>query len=120
MVGATPDDLRKPRWPPTCGERCRTVDAKASQIRLPPLEAPGHPYAIPGTHFAVIGTGNPVSQPIESLNVNQPQFGRLRPLADQTAFPAPPPAILCMPIIAADRATGLVPELTRLLGGPGG
>ena len=58
-----------------------------------------------------------MSQPIESLNVNQPQFGRLRPLADQTGFPAPPPAILCMPIIVADHA-GLAPELQRLLGAP--
>lgn len=88
-------------------------------IRLPPLDAPAHPYAITGTHFAVIGTGNPVSQPIESLNVNQPQFGRLRPLADQTGFPAPPPAILCMPIIVAGGA-GLATELARLLGDPRG
>lgn len=85
-------------------------------IRLPPLDAPVHPYAIQGTHFAVIGTGNPVSGPIQSLNVNQPQLSRLRPLADQTGFPAPPPAILCMPIIVADGA-GLATELERLLGG---
>ncbi len=84
-------------------------------IRLPPLDAPGHPYAISGTHFAVIGTGNPVTQPIESLNMNQPQFGTLRPLADQTGFPAPPPSILCMPIIEVASASTAA-ELGHLLG----
>jgi hypothetical protein len=90
------------------------------QIRLPPRDAPDNPYAIPGTHFAIVGTGNRVSQPIESLNVNQPQFGRLRPLADQTGLPAPPPAVLRMPIIVADGDGGLATELARLLDDPPG
>src|SRR5207247_2064029 len=73
----------------------------AGLIPLPPLDPPHHPYVPAGTHLAVIGTGNPVSQPVESLNLNQPQFGRLRPLAEQTAFPSPSPAILRLPIIVA-------------------
>jgi hypothetical protein len=87
----------------------------AGLLHLRPLDAPDHPYAIKGTHFAVIGTGNPVSQPIESLNLNQPQFGRLRPFADQTGFSAPPPAILRMPVIEAGRPS-MARELSRLLG----
>jgi hypothetical protein len=88
----------------------------AGLFHLPPLDPPGHAYAIAGTHFAVIGTGNPVSQPIDSLAVNQPQSGRLRPLADQTGFPAPPPAILRLPVIVASGPV-LEAELARLLGG---
>jgi DUF1680 family protein len=87
----------------------------AGLYHLPPLDPPDHAYAIPGTHFAVIGTGNPVSLPIDSLAVNQPQLGRLRPLADQTGFPAPPPAVLRLPVIVAEGPV-LAAELARLLG----
>jgi hypothetical protein len=93
------------------------VADSAGLFYLPPLDPPEHAYAITGTHFAVIGTGNPVSQPIESLAVNQPQFGRLRPLADQTGLPAPPPAILRLPVIVA-KGPVLEAELDRLLGRP--
>jgi hypothetical protein len=84
-------------------------------ISLPVLDTTVQPYAIVGTHFAVIGTGNPVSGPIESLNTNQPQLSRLRPLADQTGLPAPPPSTLCTPIVVAADA-GLKTELAHLLG----
>jgi len=87
----------------------------AGLFHLPPLDPPDHVYAIPGTHFKVIGTGNPIAQPIESLAINQPQLGRLRPLADQTGLAAPPPAILRLPIIVA-KGPVLEAELTRLLG----
>jgi hypothetical protein len=87
----------------------------AGFFHLPPLDPPDHAYAIPGTHFAVIGTGNPVALPVESLAINQPQLGRLRPLADQTGLAAPPPAILRLPIIVA-KGPVLEAELTRLLG----
>src|SRR5438477_457147 len=72
---------------------------QAGVFQLPPLDPPDHPCALAGTHFAVIGTGNPVALPVESIAVNQPQLGRLRPLADQTGLSAPPPAILRLPII---------------------
>ena len=88
----------------------------AGLFHLPPLDPPDHAYAIAGTHFAVIGTGNPVAQPLDSLAINQPQFGRLRPLADQTGFPAPPLAMLRLPVIVAEGPV-LEAELARLLGG---
>jgi hypothetical protein len=88
----------------------------AGLIHLPSLDSPDRPYVIDGTHLAVIATGNPVSQPVQSLNLNQPQFGRLRPLAEQTAFPSPPPAVLRLPLIVAGGAA-LATELARLLGG---
>jgi hypothetical protein len=87
----------------------------AGLFHLPPLDPPDHAYAIAGTHFAVIGTGNPVSLPIESLATNQPQLGRLRPLADQTSCPAPPPALIRLPVIVAEGPV-LQTELARLLG----
>ncbi|MCA1648339.1 MAG: glycoside hydrolase family 127 protein [Chloroflexi bacterium] len=88
----------------------------AGLIHLPPLDPPDHAYAIAGTHFAVIGTGNPVAQPIDSLAVNQPQLGRLRPLADQTGLSAPPPAVVRMPVVVAS-GTVLKAELARILRG---
>ena len=84
------------------------------RIRLPPLDAPDHPYAIEGTHFKVVATGNPVAQQVESLNLNQPQSGRLRPLAEQTMFPAPPPVTVNSPILYAN-GERLGAELAHLL-----
>jgi len=101
----------------TCAVAVPAADS-AGLVHLPPLDPPDHAYAIAGTHFAVIGTGNPVSQPIESLAVNQPQFGRLRPLADQTGLPAPAPAILRLPVIVASGPV-LEAELAHLLRSPG-
>ncbi len=100
------------------GTACAIVVPPADSdglFHLPPLDRPDHAYAISGTHFAVIGTGNPVAQPVESLAINQPQLGRLRPLADQTGLPAPPPAILRLPVIVAEGEL-LESELARLLG----
>ena len=88
-------------------------------IRLPPLDPPDHRYAIAGAHLAVIATGCAASELVESLAFMQPQFGRLRPFAEQTANPAPPPASLRFPVIVA-RTAGPASELARLLGGPGG
>jgi DUF1680 family protein len=88
----------------------------AGLTHLPSLDPPNHPYVIAGTHLAVIATGHPASEPVDSLNLRQPQFGRLRPLAEQTAFPSPPPTILRLPIIVAGSAD-LATELARLLGG---
>jgi hypothetical protein len=100
---------------PACAVAVPPADA-LGLMHLPPLDAPSHPYAIAGTHFAIVGTGNPVSQPIESLNLNQPQVSRLRPLADQTGFPSPPPSVLRQPIVVAAEA-GLAADLARLLSG---
>jgi Beta-L-arabinofuranosidase, GH127 middle domain/Beta-L-arabinofuranosidase, GH127 catalytic domain len=100
-----------------CAVVVPTADA-GGLLRLPPLDATDHPYAIAGTHFLVVGTGNPVSLPIDSLNLNQPQLGRLRPLAEQSVFPAPPPALVHPPIILADGVL-LGAELAHLLGGRG-
>jgi hypothetical protein len=82
---------------------------------MPRLDAPDHPYAIAGSHFSVVATGNPVAQPTESLNLNQPQTGRLRPLAEQTIFPSPPPASVNSPIVYA-HGERLAAELAHLIG----
>ena len=87
----------------------------AGLFHLPPLDPPDHAFAVAGTHFEVVGTGNPVVQPIDSLAINQPQLGCLRPLADQTGWPAPPPAVVRLPVIVA-KGPVLDAELARLLG----
>jgi DUF1680 family protein len=100
------------------GTACAVAVPPADQagvFQLPPLNPPDHPFALSGTHFAVIGTGNPVALPVESIAINQPQLGRLRPLADQTGWAAPPPAMLRLPIIEA-KGPVLAAELARLLG----
>jgi DUF1680 family protein len=84
-------------------------------LRLPSLDAPDHPYAIPGSHFSVVATGNPVALPIDSLNMNQPQTGRLRPLAEQSMFRSPPPATVNSQIVYAHGGR-LEAELAHLLG----
>ena len=85
-------------------------------IHLPPLASAGTDFSDPETEYAVIGTGYPVTPSIDSLALNQPQFGRLRPLAAQTGFGSPPPAVLEPPIVVAETAM-LRAELTGLLGG---
>ncbi|NLF00485.1 MAG: hypothetical protein GX601_05835 [Anaerolineales bacterium] len=85
-------------------------------IPLPALRASNRPFTVPGAHFLIAGAGTPHAEPFESLSLNRPQLGSLRPLSEQTACAALPPAVVKLPVVVADTEL-LQTELRRVLQG---
>jgi hypothetical protein len=71
---------------------------------------------IPNAHFRAAGAATPYAEPFESLSLNRPQPGRLRPLSEQSAYAVPPPAVVQLPVVVADTQL-LKQEMQRTLQG---
>ncbi len=86
------------------------------QLSLPPLEVANQLFRVPGAHFRVGATATEYVEPFESLALNRPQVGRLRPLSEQTAYAVSPPAAVQLPVVMAETPL-LQEELRRALRG---
>jgi uncharacterized protein len=85
-------------------------------VPLPSAKTIGDPLAIPEAHFKIAGLGSVYRKPFESLALNRPQLGRLRPLSEQTTYRSQPPAIVSVSVIEA-RTPLLKEELQTVLRG---
>lgn len=70
-------------------------------------------FSTPAAHFKIVGLGNAITKlPLESVSLNRPQVARLRPLAEQLNYPAPPPAPLNL-VVAKAETPLMMTELER-------
>jgi DUF1680 family protein len=86
------------------------------RVTLPRRNAPQLPFVVPGAHYRVTGLGNAKPGRLESLALNRPQSGWLRPLSEQILRESPSPATLHSPVTFADTPL-LREELDRTLRG---
>ena len=89
---------------------------QAGRLPLPQLATSSGAYVVPEAHYRVTGLGNAKPGQLESLALNRPQTGWLRPLSEQILHVTPPPATLHSPIAYADTPL-LREELERTLRG---
>lgn len=85
-------------------------------VALPRRDVPVVPFVVPGAHYRVTGLGNAKPGRLESLALNRPQIGWLRPLSEQILRESPSPATLHSPVTHADTPL-LREELGRTLRG---
>ncbi len=86
------------------------------RIVLPRRDTAPARFVVPNAHYRVTGLGNAKPGALESLALNRPQAGWLRPLSEQIVRESPPPTTLRSPVAFADTPL-LREELDRTLRG---
>ena len=86
-------------------------------VPLPRLRPADRPWAVEDASFAAVGIGQAVGDMLETIGRSRPQVCRLRPLSEQTAFAAPPPTAVGLPLFRVPASGRLRDEYERALRG---